>query len=164
MAYPATSIGNQFSSPGFISNVDLHARIDTPLDAVAALVNAGPYGSVGHNSLGSTTTGIGSTPAVLAAQAVSVVSGRKYKITSYFEGAQVTSTGNLLVEMQISSVHADYLIFAAQPPATVYGHGGYLYVPGSTASITFRLMGSTSAGTLTVNAGAFILIEDLGTT
>lgn len=164
MAYPATSIGNQFPSAGFINNTDLHARVDVPLDAVAALVNAGPYGSVGHNVLGALVAGITTTPAVLASQAASVVAGRKYKISSYFEGAQVTTTGILLVEMQIASVHAEYLWFDTTAPKTVFGKGNYFYAPGSTASVTFRLMGSTSAGTLSVNAGAFILVEDIGTT
>lgn len=165
MAYPQTSIGNQFPSPGYIDNVDLHAAIDTPLDAVAALVNAGPYGSVGHNTLASGVTGITNTGANVATVTVSVVAGRKYRVTGYAEGTQVTTTGNAVIQLTIAAGHAEYYYFkSAGAGETIFGDGSYLYIPGSSASVTFTVQVSTSAGTASISAGAFILVEDIGTT
>lgn len=164
MAYPATSIGNQFPSPGFVSNVDFHNRVDTPLDAIRAVYLAQPLGSVGHNVLGSGVSGITTSATTLANQTVAVVSGRKYAVTASFIGSQVTSTGNAQVALQIAAATVAYLWFLPTPPETIYGTARALYIPGSSANINFTLIALTSAGTMSVQAGAYVLIEDLGTT
>lgn len=154
-------VGSQWST-GFVDAADMHDRIDVPIDTLYATQQAGPFGSVGHNVLGSPVTGI-TTAATLAAVAVSVVAGRKYRISTYFEGTQVTTTGILVVNLKIAGTHTAYCWFDSTPPKTVYGSNTYYYAPGSSGSVTFSLVGTTSAGTLSVSAGSQVFVTDEGT-
>lgn len=162
MAYPATSIGNQFPSAGYKSNVDFHNAIDVPLDAIRGVYLNSPVGYIAGQK--TTVAGNYATAATVVSAAFSYTLGRQYLICAYFQGVQNTSTGVVNVALSGTGIPANYLYLAAVSSATTaWGSAIALFAPGSSGSTTANLVASTSAATFTIAAGATIAVFDMGT-
>lgn len=160
MTYPAVPLTNPWVT-GYVNAVTMYDNTTLPLNEIQAVfVNQGA-GSVGHVVLGSTATV--TTNVVLITVNVSVVAGRKYWVAAGYSGSQNTSTSVVTVPLFINSGQVTYLSFNSYTPQTLYATAGYFYTPGTTGTFAFQINASSSAGTLTVNAGAFLVVIDLGT-
>lgn len=164
MTYPAAPLTNPWTT-GYVNATTMYNNTTLPLNQIqAVLVNQGT-GSLGHAVLPANMTGITSGTTTLVSCTQPVVAGRKYLIIACFEGLQNTAGGAPNVTLVQNGVGLQLLYFLITGAnITIYGTASYLFIPATSASVTFALTGSTNAGTLTVNAGAFVLVQDLGTT
>lgn len=92
----------------------------------------------------------------LAAVSMSMVTGRRYRITGCFEGVMVAASTLVTVRLMIAggAAPAGYLFYgAAAAGQVVYGNGEYLHTSGSTAAITCAVRVSSASGALRITPG-----------
>lgn len=157
MTFP---LSNQWTDLEEVNATKMNARIDAMLNLLAAAQSGFPGGLLASaNSPGH--TGI-TTATVLATVSVTLVSGKKYKVTAYFQGAQVTSTGTVTVLLGgTSGVPTNILYFQSTGPATLYGSTAAEFTAPSSGTFAFQIVGSTSAGTYTDTTATQIMVENV---
>lgn len=162
MTWPQVALTNPWVT-GYVNATTMYNNTTLPLNQLQAVWFNNGAGSLAHNVLGSPVAGITTSAVTIATATAAVVSGRKYLISSYFSGSQNTTTGNTVVSLNAAAAQIGLLQIAVSPPSTIYGTCVQLYVPGTTGSVAFAVTASTSAGTMTVAAGSYVLVVDLGT-
>jgi len=134
-------------------------RVATSLVADSTL----PLGFVGAGAGSGDYTGTSGSANVN----VPVVAGRRYRVTAYISGSQVSATGNVTVTLKaLNQVATRKMIDTISTTAGVarFAYGAMVYLAGTTQSEQFYMMVSSSAGALRVVAGdATITVEDIGT-
>lgn len=125
--------------------------------------------SSGYAPATANQTGITTTPVDLTSLTVTVttVAGRRYKITAQCAYAETVATVSIVNTTILQDGVQVGNIRLGDPAAQAETSHGFAIITPAAGSHTFKLQGSTNAGTVslvaTATEPAFILIEDIGT-
>jgi hypothetical protein len=127
-----------------------------------------PGGWIGYAEVTANQTGMGVGPTDLTSLTVTVTAGssRRLLVSGYARITQQTSSSNPEVLIRNGSGTQLNKTTISGLAATISMHLPRVVVTPSSGSNTYKLSGSTAAGTMDLNAAAtqpaFILVEDLG--
>lgn len=162
MTWPAVPLTNPWAT-GYVNATTMYNNTTLPLNELQAVFVTQGVGTLGHNVNG-TTIVLSATSGSVASVTIAVVAGRKYRYTGSWIAVQTVATSVVNANLTIAGTTVDYLQFATVAAGiTCYGTAVAFYTPGTSANITFTMVAATSAGTLSIGPGAFVLVEDMGT-
>lgn len=150
------------AQPGTPSSPNTELWYDTD-DAGMSFPNV-PRGFVGYDATSTAIPGIGSTLTYLAAQVQWVADPTRRYRTTLITGRidQFTAQSNAFAGIYDGSNNAIRYSYTPIPP----GGFGFIYTfaieSGLSGTVTRKAMGSTSAGTMNVQAYTMIMVEDIG--
>lgn len=150
------------AQPGTPSSPNTELWYDTD-DAGMSFPNV-PRGFVGYDATSTTIANIGSTLTYLGAQVQWVADPTRRYRTTLITGRidQFTAQSNAFAGIYDGSNNAIRYSYTPIPP----GGFGFIYTfaieSGLSGTVTRKAMGSTSAGTMNVQAYTMIMVEDIG--
>lgn len=162
MTFPtAPLVVPQWTDREEINAAKLSARIDTPLNQIQQFIGHAPLGIIAYTRFATTTTYTSATNYLTLS--VVLVPGRFYRMTSAFIGVN-NSAGAPAIGAGISGIAASTNVMwflTTGAATTIYGTSCSVFSPPALSTYT-PICSITNVVSCTIDAGAYLLIEDIG--
>jgi hypothetical protein len=151
-----------------IAPADITDRRPASLAVPAPPLASAPRGYTGSAIGPATQINIGGTATNVVSLTASVVAGRRYRLSLFAFGQQLTAQGTswftLATANNIDSIQGRFAqLFNLPINAYLVGSAVFMYSPAASGSQTWTIQGLAAAGTLQVNANnCVIILEDMG--